>query len=82
MNIVNGSEDCDQNVVTFGSQRCQVANCSSNWIQCETSSAFMTKAVTNEGSDPYHGKGYAWSDPHLTVSIGESVNWSWKPPVS
>lgn len=76
------STDCRNNMVSFGSQRCQVANCSANWITCETSSAFVTHQITNEGSDPYHGKGYAWSSPFLTVNIGDSVNWSWKPPVS
>jgi hypothetical protein len=38
--------------------------------------------ITNDGADPYHGKGYAWSNTHLKINLGESVKWTWKPPVS
>ena len=69
-------------MVAFGGQRCQVTDCSATWIQCKTSSAFITHQVTNQGSDPYHGQGYAWNDPYLIINVGDTVNWSWNPPVS
>lgn len=28
-----------------------------------------------------YGKGYAWSQPYLTINTGDSVKWSWQPPV-
>ena len=67
-------------MVTFGEQPCKISNCTSNMIKCQTSTAFIKHQVTNDGSDPYHGKGYAWSTPYLTVNIGDSVRWSWMPP--
>jgi len=27
-----------------------------------------------------YGNGYAWSQSYLTISTGDSVKWSWKPP--
>lgn len=76
------SDNCAHNMVSFGNQRCDISNCSASWIQCKTSSAFVTHQVSNDGKDPLHGKGYAWSQPFLTINVGDSVNWSWKPPVS
>ena len=76
------STECSMNQVRFGSQRCKVLNCSNNWITCETSSAYVVHEITNNGADPYHGKGYAWSNTHLKINLGESVKWTWKPPVS
>lgn len=67
-------------MVSFGKQRCQVTGCSSSWIQCKTSSAFITHQLSNDGKDPLHGKGYAWTEPFLTINKGDSVHWSWKPP--
>ncbi len=27
------------------------------------------------------GSGYAWNVSYLNISIGDTVNWSWKPPL-
>lgn len=28
-----------------------------------------------------HGQGYAWSPPSLTISVGDTVRWSWEAPL-
>jgi len=28
-----------------------------------------------------YGNGYAWSDPYLNISLGDTVVWSWSPPI-
>jgi len=73
---------CLNNQVVFGlTQRCQVIDCASTWLRCRTSSAHVQHVVTNMGVDPYLGKGYAWSQPQLKISLGDSVKWTWTPPV-
>lgn len=27
-----------------------------------------------------HGQGYAWNPPSLTISVGDTVRWSWEAP--
>lgn len=80
---INGlgfSLNCPLNQVYFDTQNCQILNCSNDWIQCETSSAYMVYNVNNSAADPWYGVGYAWSKPYLTINVGDSVYWSWRPP--
>ena len=28
-----------------------------------------------------YGPGYAWSIPFINISVGDTINWSWSPPV-
>lgn len=74
------STECQLNQVAFGTQRCKVIECNEQWLTCRTLNAYTTYKLNNDGSDPYHGKGYAWSKPHLTINVGESVQWTWQPP--
>ena len=46
------SANCTQNQVSFGPQNCPITDCSSTWIQCQTSSAYIDYAVNNSASDP------------------------------
>lgn len=75
------SQSCEENQVNFGSNMCRVLNCTNNWIQCQTPNAYMTHEISNDAIDPYYGKGYAWSQPHLTIAAGDSVHWSWSTPI-
>jgi len=36
--------------------------------------------ITNAGNDPTYGLGYAWSQPFLQISAGDSITWSWRAP--
>lgn len=74
------SQSCLDNQVNFGSNMCRVLNCTNNWIQCQTPNAFLTHEISNDAMDPYYGKGYAWSKPHLTIAAGDFVHWSWSTP--
>ncbi len=74
------STDCRLNQVAFGTQRCKVLDCTAEWLTCRASSAYATHQIDNSASDPYHGKGYAWSKPHLSINVGESVQWTWNSP--
>lgn len=56
-------------------------DCTSEQIKCQTSSTFETHRINNDGVDPIHGKGYAWSDERLVIDIGDSVVWSWSSPI-
>ena len=74
------SSKCDENKVNFGLGNCRITNCTDTWIQCQAPSAYVTHEVNNDAMDPYYGKGYAWSQPHLNIATGDSVHWSWRTP--
>lgn len=74
------SEDCPENEVNFGGHRCSVLECSQSGLKCQTSSVFRTHRVNNSASDPFFGPGFAWSQPILEISAGDTVEWSWQAP--
>ena len=73
------SKKCSENLVSFGPSKCDVVNCTNSWIQCVTSSGYVTHEINNDATDPYYGKGYLWSKPEITIGVGEKVHWSWRP---
>ncbi|XP_039709652.1 fibrocystin-L isoform X1 [Pteropus medius] len=67
-----------ENTVLFGSFPCNVTSSSVNVIKCILHSTRNVFRITNDGEDPVHGLGYAWSPSVLNVSVGDTVNWHWR----
>lgn len=44
------STDCANNGVAFGQQTCEVIDCASDWIVCQTSDAFVTEEIDNSAT--------------------------------
>lgn len=45
--------DCSKNEVKFGPKTCEILDgCTSAYVQCKTSDAFIVHEVDNSGSDP------------------------------
>ncbi len=74
------SNNCYLNKINFAQHPCHVLFCTSKWIQCRTSDAYKVHKITNAGNHPIYGLGYAWSEPLLNISAGETVTWSWRAP--
>ncbi|XP_042639560.1 fibrocystin-L [Orycteropus afer afer] len=67
-----------ENTVLLGSFPCNVISSSDNVIKCILHSTGNVFRVTNNGKDPEHGLGYAWSPSVLNVSVGDTVTWRWQ----
>ena len=46
------STNCSLNQINFGDQSCNIKDCSSNWIKCQTSNAYSVYKIDNSASDP------------------------------
>ncbi|KAI8520669.1 hypothetical protein Bbelb_004230 [Branchiostoma belcheri] len=71
------SEEAANNEVMFGEIGCEVETSSDSRITCRTGSTATSHTVTNDGSHPVHGAGYAWDPADLTVTVGDTVVWRW-----
>ncbi|XP_054983665.1 fibrocystin-L [Sorex araneus] len=67
-----------ENSVLLGSFPCNVTSSSENVIKCILGSTGNIFRITNNGQDPVHGLGYAWSPSVLNVSVGDTVIWHWE----
>uniref|UniRef100_H3CIT5 PKHD1 like 1, tandem duplicate 1 n=1 Tax=Tetraodon nigroviridis TaxID=99883 RepID=H3CIT5_TETNG len=74
------SNNISDNRVFFGDAECEVKDASENELQCILQTEQKTHIVTNQGSHYIYGQGYAWSTPSLTISVGDTVKWSWEAP--
>ncbi|KAG7457780.1 hypothetical protein MATL_G00230750 [Megalops atlanticus] len=74
------SPNMADNQVTMGSTLCRVTSASEHQLECVTEPEERTHTVTNQGSHPDFGEGYAWSPSSLTVSVGDTVAWRWDAP--
>ncbi|XP_076610974.1 PKHD1 like 1, tandem duplicate 1 [Chaetodon auriga] len=75
------SNDTSDNKVLIGGAECEVKAASKHELQCVTQSEEKTHIVTNQGSHHIYGQGYAWSNPSLTVHVGDTVTWRWEAPM-
>ncbi|KAJ8389419.1 hypothetical protein AAFF_G00119570 [Aldrovandia affinis] len=66
--------------VSMGGTWCEVTSASEHQLECVTQSDERTHTVTNQGSHPNYGEGYAWSPSALMVSVGDTVAWHWQAP--
>ncbi|KAI8520672.1 Fibrocystin-L [Branchiostoma belcheri] len=74
------SETADSNVVMFGNVPCEVESADATLIACVTGTAARTHEVTNDGTHPDYGQGYAWSESLVIASVGDKVRWKWEAP--
>ncbi|KAJ8273405.1 hypothetical protein GJAV_G00101260 [Gymnothorax javanicus] len=74
------SSTIDDNVVFIGGASCEVTHASEHQLECVTQPEDEVHKVTNHGSHPSYGEGYAWSPSSLTVSVGDTVAWRWEAP--
>ncbi|KAG5842965.1 hypothetical protein ANANG_G00183390 [Anguilla anguilla] len=74
------SSGVPDNRVSIGGTPCEVTAASEHRLECVTRPEERTHAVTNQGSHPSYGEGYAWSPSSLTVSVGDTVAWRWDAP--
>ncbi|XP_051526679.1 fibrocystin-L-like [Myxocyprinus asiaticus] len=68
------------NKVTLGDTQCQVISASDDQLKCVTQPRDTTYTVTNQGSHPVYGQGYAWSPSAIIASVGDTVVWRWEAP--
>ncbi|CAH1226877.1 PKHD1L1 [Branchiostoma lanceolatum] len=74
------SETAASNVVMFGDVPCEVESADATLIVCVTGTAAQTHVITNDGTHPDYGAGYAWSETRVTVNAGDKVRWEWEAP--
>ncbi|KAG9339164.1 hypothetical protein JZ751_024022 [Albula glossodonta] len=74
------SSSMSDNRVSMGGTWCDITFASENQLECVTESKEQTHTVTNRGSHPSYGEGYAWSPSSLLVSAGDTVVWRWETP--
>ncbi|KAM6958720.1 PKHD1 like 1, tandem duplicate 1 [Aplochiton taeniatus] len=74
------SSQASDNKVSIGGAECEVTRASNGELTCVVQSEEKTYTVTNQGSHPDFGPGYAWSPAALTVSVGDTVVWRWEAP--
>ncbi|XP_078617867.1 fibrocystin-L-like isoform X2 [Branchiostoma floridae x Branchiostoma japonicum] len=74
------SETAANNVVMFGDVPCEVESADATLIACVTETAAKTHVITNDGTHPDYGKGYAWSEALVTIAVGDKVRWEWEAP--
>uniref|UniRef100_A0A8C4N325 Polycystic kidney and hepatic disease 1 (autosomal recessive)-like 1 n=1 Tax=Eptatretus burgeri TaxID=7764 RepID=A0A8C4N325_EPTBU len=67
-------------IVTIGTLQCDVKNSSWSQVECDTPDLTQEHIVTNWGSHPGFGEGYAWSPAHLSLFVGDTVTWKWRSP--
>jgi plastocyanin len=78
--IMSGSgfgDDSSLVHVLLGDVSCRVEVVSNNVIQCMTKSSAKTHYVNNFGRHPEYGIGYQWQPQHLTIQVGDTVEWHW-----
>ncbi|XP_061110160.1 fibrocystin-L-like isoform X2 [Conger conger] len=75
------SSNISDNTVSIGGTLCVVTSASDHQLECTTQPEERTHTVTNLGSHPSYGEGYAWSPSSLTVSLGDMVQWHWQAPL-
>ncbi|XP_030644362.1 PKHD1 like 1, tandem duplicate 1 [Chanos chanos] len=66
--------------VSMGGRHCEVISASEHQLECITQTGEQTITVTNQGSHPEYGEGYAWSPSAVLVSVGDTVIWQWEAP--
>ncbi|XP_076157842.1 PKHD1 like 1, tandem duplicate 1 [Alosa pseudoharengus] len=74
------SANLEDNRVMLGDRSCRVTAASEHEIQCVVESGAKTHTITNQGSHPSHGEGYAWSPAAALATVGDSVVWRWEAP--
>ncbi|XP_069051252.1 PKHD1 like 1, tandem duplicate 1 [Lepisosteus oculatus] len=66
--------------ISMGNITCKVTSASEHHLECITQANESSYTVTNLGSHPDFGVGYAWSPSSLDVYVGDTVQWSWQAP--
>uniref|UniRef100_W5M5C1 PKHD1 like 1 n=1 Tax=Lepisosteus oculatus TaxID=7918 RepID=W5M5C1_LEPOC len=66
--------------ISMGNITCKVTSASEHHLECITQANESSYTVTNLGSHPDYGVGYAWSPSSLDVYVGDTVQWSWRAP--
>ncbi|XP_062385127.1 fibrocystin-L-like [Sardina pilchardus] len=74
------SANLEDNSVMLGDRSCRVTAASDHEIQCVVESGAKTHTITNQGSHPSHGEGYAWSPAAALATVGDTVVWRWEAP--
>ena len=73
-----GFDECNDITIMFGTNySCNIKNCNSTTILCETERIKKIHLVNNGGRHSKYGVGFAWDNEELHISPGDSVKWQW-----
>ncbi|KAG7173087.1 Fibrocystin-L-like 2 [Homarus americanus] len=59
------------------SAKCEVTDCSDTEVTCAVLLTPVNHVVTNMGTDPSYGVGFAWSPRLVEAREGDSMTWQW-----
>nr|XP_014351910.1 PREDICTED: fibrocystin-L [Latimeria chalumnae] len=74
------STTSEENIVQLGTVPCKVMSASMNKLECAIQPTGSDYIITNNGSHPGYGIGYAWEPSSLDLFVGDTVIWKWQTP--
>ncbi|KAL3886657.1 hypothetical protein ACJMK2_026637 [Sinanodonta woodiana] len=74
-----GSDPSDVEV-TVGGNVCDVNVTDSTNVICQIEDTATVFQITNQGTDPDFGEGYAFKPNYVEVQAGDIVRWTWSTP--
>ncbi|XP_071946075.1 fibrocystin-L-like [Antedon mediterranea] len=66
--------------VEFGETECEITDVQDDLIECTSGPSGTTHQISNNGKHKDYGVGYAWTQPSLSITAGDVVEWTWSTP--
>ncbi|KAL3885610.1 hypothetical protein ACJMK2_025660 [Sinanodonta woodiana] len=73
-------EDSSDVEITIGDHVCDVEITKSTQVICQIPDTAKVHQITNQGTDPDFGEGYAFKPNYVEVQTGDIVQWTWSTP--
>ncbi|KAK3587658.1 hypothetical protein CHS0354_042441 [Potamilus streckersoni] len=66
--------------ITVGSHVCDIKSTYPTKVICQIEDTATVFQITNQGTDPNFGEGYAFKPNYVEVKTGDIVRWTWNTP--